>query len=110
MKTLSVVRKIEIPVYNDVRNYYVKTRDVAMVLGVKQPFEFTAGIKKLLGNEAILKGEKTEAFRLSEDSSRTTFVSCNSLFEYLNNPSAKVNKMIPSKKDDLLDELSNFLI
>lgn len=62
--------------------YYLKTRDVAQLLGIKQPFQFVANIKKILGKESVLNGVKTEEFRGKEDDYRTTFINGKDLLHF----------------------------
>lgn len=62
---------------------YVRTRDIADVLEVKQPFEFTRNIKEVLGDSAVLKGKQTEGFRTSEDNPRTTYIEVMPMVRFL---------------------------
>ena len=54
--------------------YYMRTREVAQILGVKQQYEFNADIKRNLGSRGLLKGEDTLDFRGLDDTDRTTFI------------------------------------
>lgn len=78
-----VVRTIRMKVYSHNGKKYVRTRDAADLLGMKQPFQFTANCRKYLGEGSILNDAKTEAFRSEEDSSRVTFIEISDLLDYL---------------------------
>lgn len=78
-----ITRVIEMKVFHYNGKHYVRTRDAADLLGMKQPFQFTAYCREFLGENAILKGEDTESFRSAEDSPRVTFIEANDLLNYL---------------------------
>ncbi len=78
-----VERTIRMKVYCHNGKQYVRTRDAADLLGMKQPFQFTANCRQLMGEGSILNEEKTEAFRGKEDSGRVTFIEINDLLDYL---------------------------
>ena len=63
--------------------YYFKTRELADLLGMKQPFKFTMMCRKYLGPGAILSGNETKDFRSKNDSARETFISAYDLYQYL---------------------------
>jgi hypothetical protein len=107
--TLNTKRQLEVNLFEVNGRYYVRTREVAGVLGVKQPFEFTANIKRVLGDKVILSGDKTETFRdTTEDDNRTTFISTKDLFRFLYCGDI-CHKMIGAKVKELKDELINYL-
>jgi len=67
--------------------YYFRTRDAAALLGLKQPFQFTADCKKHLGEYAILKGDRTKPFRTNDDTDQVTFIEALDLLNYLRDDS-----------------------
>ena len=89
--------------------YYMRTREVAQVLGVKQQYEFNADIKRSLGSKAILKGEDTLDFRGIDDTDKTTFINIKKLIIFLQ--CGEINhKMIQGKKEEVLDGLIRILV
>ena len=62
---------------------YIRTKDLAGLLKIKQQYEFTSHIKKTLGEFAIKKGAQTLPFRSENDCSRTTFLSIPDAINYL---------------------------
>lgn len=78
-----VERVIRMKVYRHNGMHYVRTRDAADLLGMKQPFQFTANCREILGEGSILNGEDTESFRGEENSGRVTFIEANDLLNYL---------------------------
>ena len=78
-----ITRVIEMKVFHHNGKHYVRTRDAADLLGMKQPFQFTAYCREFLGENAILKGNDTESFRDGEDSPRVTFIEISDLLDYL---------------------------
>lgn len=78
-----VDRKIVVKAFPYWGEYYLRTRDVANYIGVKQPFAFTEDIKDVLGYEKILKYEDAAGFRQKEDLPTTTFISARDLYTYL---------------------------
>lgn len=106
-KVLSTKRTITVEVFPYEGDVYFRTREIAWVLGVKQPFELTSDIKKVLGVKAIKKGTETEGFRNEiEDDSRTTFISATNLKRFLLGNSGIKHKMSSLHKKELLKELS----
>ena len=78
-----VERVITMKVYCHNGKRYVRTRDAADLLGMKQPFQFTANCRKILGEGSILNEEATETFRGEENNGRVTFIEVNDLYDYL---------------------------
>lgn len=92
-----VSRPIQITVFPFGGRYFFKTREVAVLLGIKQPFQFNADIKEMLGKDAILKGHYTELFRNPDDNKRVTFIDGENLLYILENSSVRFkNNMIPT--------------
>lgn len=93
--TFPVSRIIQATVFPYDGKYYFKTREVADLLGIKQPFQFNSDIKDMLGKNAILKGHYTEPFRGAGDSKRDTFIEGSNLLYILENSSVRfTNNMI----------------
>lgn len=91
-----VTRPLEVKVYPYDGKYYFRTNDVAILLGIKQPFAFTADIKDILGDRVILKGEDTEKFRGPDNSTRITFIEGKDLLNVLVNSNINLkNHLIP---------------
>lgn len=104
-RILPVQRILTIESFPHSGEIYFRTREVAGVLGIKQPFEFTSDIKALLGVQAIKKGEDTVDFRSIDDSSRTTFVSARDLKIFLESGNLR-HKIIPFQRESLLNILT----
>lgn len=96
---LPMERVIEVPVFQRNGRFYVKTRDIADLLQIKQPFEFCADLKRYLGTSCVLKG-KDAAFIYEDDKSqeRTTFINITKLLKYLRSADSFHNKMSEKKK------------
>lgn len=95
---LGVTRTINPSVFLYKKQYYVKTREIAWLLEIKQPFEFVKTLKEMYGDEVILKGLETESFRDATDNSRTTFVDIETLMDYLERPDARWFHHVNEKK------------
>lgn len=80
---LDIERILKLEKYYFSGELYLKIRDVASFIDIKQPFQLTADIKKRYGNSSILKGNITECFRDHGDTSRTVFVKAASLLDFL---------------------------
>lgn len=78
-----VERVIRMKVFPHNGRYYVRTREIADLLGMKQPFQFTADVREFLGEGCILNGDDTKPFREEYDTNRVTFIAINDLLEYL---------------------------
>ena len=104
---LETKRTIQIEVIDYKNKFYVRTAEVAAVLGIKQQFEFTSNIREMYGEKAILKGKETLLFREEEDNNRTTFISVTTLKKYLKNPGSRQHRMIQENKDALMKELKD---
>lgn len=106
---LNTKRQMEIELIKSGQEYFVRTREVAGVLGVKQPFEFCSNVRKVLGDKAILTGERTEAFRNEkEDEARTTFINIRDLYTFLVSGTI-YHKMIPANVASLKRELLGYI-
>lgn len=78
----------------DGKKVYVRTRDIADALGIKQPFEFNAYLKKY---GKVLKGDATEGFRKKNiDDSRTTFMQLKEIIKILNAKSKHFIRIAPN--------------
>lgn len=91
-------RIIEVLIFQRKGRFYVRTRDIADLLCIKQPFEFCADIKRFLGSNCILKGEEA-AFIYGKDGSqsRTTYINISHMIKYLCSPYSPNNKMKQKK-------------
>ena len=96
------IEKIE---YNN--EIYVRTKEVAVFLGVKQPFEFNSAIKNW-SRTAILKGKDTEDFRNTTDEARTTFINIKDMIKFLEQGLIP-HKMEQSSKEKVLVAFKNAL-
>lgn len=76
-----VTHNVKVVEYSKVS--YVRTRDIADALGVKQPFEFTSNIRESLGGHVILSGEDTKEFRGGTDNTRTPYIKVVDMIEFL---------------------------
>lgn len=76
-----VTHNVKVVEYENIS--YVRTRDIADALGIKQPFEFTSDIRKVLGGHTVLSGEDTKEFRGGTDNSRTPYVKVSDMIEFL---------------------------
>ena len=90
-----VQRSITMKTYVYGRHCYFRTRDVAALLGIKQPFQFTSDCKEILGESSIKKGEDTASFRLEEDNNKVTFIEAADLQIVLSDEKIK-EQCIPS--------------
>lgn len=101
---VKMVNRLEAKVYDGVT--YVRTKDVANVIGIKQPFEFNKQIRESLGIEAILKGDRTIKFRTAGlDTNRTTFISVDNLIKFFKVGTLRLRFEI-KKLNELLEELN----
>lgn len=82
---------------------YVRTRDISDALGVKQPYEFNSDIKKCFGDNALLKGEQTKAFRDSTDNERTPYVTVTQAIRFLEK--GVINHKTNGTKDFIITSL-----
>lgn len=81
MLPIRITKTIQVVEYEGRK--YVRTRDVADVLEIKQPYEFNSDIKNVLGESAILKGKDTEGFRTVDDTVRTTYIEVMPMVRFL---------------------------
>lgn len=107
--TLKTERRLTAEVLCHEKNMYVRTREVAQVLGVKQQFEFTANIRREMGAKVILNGERTKGFRCAGDTEKTTFINIIDLYKFLKYYTIN-HKIIQSKKEELCNEILELAI
>lgn len=100
------VLQIRVYCYNEKR--YFRTRDVALLLDIKQPFQFTADIRRLLGAGSIVKGYRSEPFRLEEDNSKTTFIEMHDLYRCLSSY-YDCGSMLMDKRQEMLNMLKTMI-
>lgn len=79
---LPIIVKHEVRVVEHELVTYVRTRDIADALGIKQPFQFTKDIRVRLG-DVVLNGTDTQDFRSPDDNSRTPYVRLSHMIEFL---------------------------
>lgn len=103
----TVVMKIYVSKKTNAR--YLKTRDVAIVLGIKQPFEFVHDLKNRFGNKAIKTRRDIPDILPADDSLRATYISVLDLYRYLTCGSDWKFKMDMKKKQELARELHELL-
>lgn len=102
-----VQRSITMRVYVYKDRCYFRTRDVAALLGIKQPFQFTSDCKEILGEASIKKGEDTIHFRLEEDNNKVTFIEASDLQTVLQNERIQ-EQCIPSIYAQVKETLNFF--
>ena len=105
---LPLVRTIHLSVYERNGKFYVNTRNISDLLGIKQPYDFTADLKRNLGPENILKGE-TAKFIYENDKTceRKTYIEIKQLLIYLQGDNSYNNKMEGRKQ--LIASFSKFI-
>ena len=82
MSYLKTTRLVQVKLFEYEGNKYVRMRELAYLLGIKQPFEFTRTIKQH-SESAILKGVTTKDFRDDIDNNTTIFVNLKELYAFL---------------------------
>lgn len=93
MKKLRFSTTIEI--LTDEKMYYIRTRELAVACGIKQPFAFNEWLKKV--GKAVLKGEKTEKFRNKNlDTSQTTFITISDALVIMREHEEHFKKIAPN--------------
>lgn len=83
-----VVREVRIRVFTYNGKAYFRTRDMAALLGIKQPFQFVYRCRQRLGSQAVLKGEDTRPFRPEGDGDSVTYIGAGDLLRFLESPGA----------------------
>lgn len=99
----------KIKIYHYQNNTYLRIKDLARVLGVKQEFEFTNKIREIMGYGVILKGPCTACFRGPDDTSRTTFISLLAAYRMLQIPDFNDYILNHETKGLLKNEIKNSL-
>ena len=109
-RTLKTKRTVTLKVYTDKSGHeYLKIRDVAAVLGVKQPFEFTADLKLRLTPDAIKSGRNLIDLTPVDDSLRATYITLLDLYRFLDCGGEWKCKMNLTKKRELITELKKIV-
>lgn len=91
----------------DGKRWYVRTREIADALGIKQVYEFNSFLKK---HGKVLKGETTEDFRKKNiDTSTTTFMRFEEIYRILSTKSKSMIRIAPNylKVMKVLDKVLN---
>lgn len=90
-------RTVGAKVYTIGDKCYVKTKEIAILLGIKQPFEFARHIKKALDEETVLSLKRAEFIYQDErEEFKSTFIEVKDMIKYLrrkNIPEAKTPYM-----------------
>lgn len=82
--TLPVKRVINITITEHKGVKYLKPKDVASLLEIKQPFQFLADIRNIMGN-VLMKGTATAEFRDDCEHGKTVYMKVDDMHKYLNN-------------------------
>ena len=102
--TTKCIKRIEVISYKG--EIFFRTKEVAEVLDVKQPFNFNFYIKE----KKIWKGKRTADFRKPSDDYRTTFIRIQILCDFLQSEAFEHRlRYNQSKKAELLAELARYL-
>lgn len=89
MKKITYKRTVEI--LSGGKSYYVRTREIADLFGIKQPFQFNTFLKK---HSKVLTDKQTEKFRDKNiDSSRTTFIKLSDLLQVMKKHEKDIRKV-----------------
>lgn len=94
--------KAEILTHNNIN--YVRTREIADILGVKQPFEFTHHIEEELGPVTV----RQAPFATKQDSSRTVFISVNNMLAYMECKTAREHKVADDRWYKMMKSLEEY--
>lgn len=78
-----VFRVITAKSYKHEDTYYFRTREIAGILGIKQPSYLVKLCKKTLGENCIVNGDLSTVFRKDDDDERTAFISADDLLKFL---------------------------
>ena len=109
-KSLKTKRTVVLKVYTDKAGHeYLKIRDVAAVLGVKQPFEFTADLKARLTPSAVKHGKELVDLTPVDDSTKATYITLLDLYRFLDCGGEWKCKMNLDKKRELVAELKEIV-
>lgn len=104
MSRLQTTRTIYVNTFSYEDKVFARVRDLAYLLGLKQPFEFTQTLRKY-SDTIVVSGEYTRAFRGTEDSDRVVFVNLRELLSFLIE-GERVHKLLVNKRTELIQELS----
>lgn len=106
---MNIPLKTNYKIYEGLNKYYMRTIDVASILGILQPFAFTFQIRSEFKNDkVILKGDDTKSFRSKDDSSRATFIQIEDLYLFLTECKIK-HRINQDRKEYLLTYLENLI-
>lgn len=115
IKKLKTSRKVTMKLYKnkvtkETTQYYLKIRDVAAVLGIKQPFEFASDIKEKMGKDVVKDGHALPNLLATDDTKRATYISIEDLYNYLTINTNWRQKMNLKKRLELVLELKTLLL
>ena len=90
--------------------YYVRTRELADVLGLQQPFQFTADIRHKYGEHMIIAGKKAKSLRSGDENPKTTFISVDDAYLVLTGDRAKyIASSQPGQYTDVVAALRMYI-
>ena len=109
-RQLKTKRVITLKIYKDAtKTQYLKVRDVAAVLCIKQPFEFTHDLTMRLGPDAVKHGIQLKELTPVDDTPRAVYISIVDLYRFLNCGTEWKCKMNLTKKRELVSELKEMV-
>ena len=109
-RQLKTKRTITLKIYTDAsKTQYLKIRDVAAVLGIKQPFEFTSDLKKRLTPDAIKSAQQLKDLTPVDDTQKAVYISIRDLYRFLDCGGEWKCKMNLAKKRELITELKEMV-
>jgi len=103
-----VERVVRIKAYPCGDKFLFRCKDIANLLGLKQPFQFTADLKSFLGSDHVLSGKDTLDFRDIDDHDRTPFVTADDLYRFLTS-SVMRQKCSEGMKDKVTEGLLRYM-
>ena len=85
--------------------YYFKPKDIANLMGLKQPSQFTRDLKDYIGEEKVLKGLITRSFRDKDDDERSPFIPAKEIYGFLLDPVCRNQKCDPEMRRKVAETL-----
>lgn len=81
---------------------YLRTNEIAALLGIEQKSQFSSNIKRKLGSGVIIKGKESKSFRTEKDTEKTVFITAKNLMVYLEGLRQNKNK---TARDEIIKAL-----
>ena len=81
---------------------YLRTNEIAALLGIEQKSQFSSNIKRKLGSGVIIKGKESKYFRTEKDTEKTVFITAKNLMVYLEGLRQNKNK---TARDEIIKAL-----